>query len=136
MSDTGAYAPQGLHVLADLLDADPARLADAAGIEREARRAAELAGATVLRSEVHGFGPGQGVAGVVLLAESHLTFHTWPEHGYAALDAFMCGACRPQLAIDHLVQALGARSVRVQTVERGRVSVQPVAPGDARADGP
>lgn len=119
MTLPGSHQPHGVHVLADLRDADAARLADAQFIEAAARRAAELAGATVLRVDVHPFGPGQGVAGVVLLAESHLTFHTWPEHRFAAIDAFMCGTCRPRVAVDHLVQALGAGSVEVRAVERG-----------------
>ena len=119
MTLPAGHQPHGVHVLADLRDADAARLADASFIEAAARRAAELAGATVLRVDVHPFGPGQGVAGVVLLAESHLTFHTWPEHRFAAIDAFMCGACRPQVAIDDLVRALGAASVEVRAVERG-----------------
>lgn len=113
------YAPRGLHVLADLHGCDAARLADAALLLAAAQRAARAAGAQVLRADAHGFGSGQGVAGVVLLAESHLSFHTWPEHGFAAVDAFMCGACDPRLAVDLLREALGAREARVQAVQRG-----------------
>lgn len=116
-------------MLGDLHGADPEMLADAAFLERAARQAAELAGATVLSVNCHHFGAGLGVAGVVLLAESHLTFHTWPEHGFAALDAFMCGDCRPQLAIEWLSNALRAQSSVVRVIERGTAptSNKPVA---------
>lgn len=113
------YDAKGTHVLADLKGADAALLADGAWLEQVACEAARLAGATVLFAHTHGFGAGQGVAGVVLLAESHLTFHTWPEHGAAALDAFMCGDCQPERALEHLVKALGARNVHYRRIERG-----------------
>lgn len=113
------FLPQGTHVLADLHGADPALLADAALLERLASEAAQRAGARLLGAHCHRFGPGQGVAGVVLLAESHLTFHTWPEHSFAALDAFMCGDCQPDIAIAYLTQALRAQSHVLRIVKRG-----------------
>lgn len=119
VSTKKVYEAKGTHVLADLLQADPVKLADGEYLQKVASEAARLAGASVLFAHTHGFGQGQGVAGVVLLAESHLTFHTWPEHGAAALDAFMCGDCQPQLAIDYLVTALGAKSSNLQVIERG-----------------
>ncbi|MFN3440575.1 MAG: adenosylmethionine decarboxylase [Acidovorax sp.] len=106
-------------MLADLYGASPLLLADAAFLKGAASEAAERAGATLLAVHCHPFGPGQGVAGVVLLAESHLTFHTWPEHGFAALDAFMCGDCEPVLAIEYLNQALQAQSRVLRVMERG-----------------
>lgn len=126
-----AFLAQGTHVLGDLHGADPAMLADAAFLERAATQAAELAGAKVLGVNCHHFGAGQGVAGVVLLAESHLTFHTWPEHGFAALDAFMCGDCKPQLAIDWLSKVLRAQSSVVRVIERGTV---PLSNGPAATE--
>ena len=113
------YSARGVHVLADLQGADPIKLADSSFLQEQASIAARLAGATILRSDVHAFGPGQGVAGVVLLAESHLTFHTWPEHGFAAIDAFMCGECKPDVAVAHLVEALGSTKASIRTVNRG-----------------
>jgi S-adenosylmethionine decarboxylase len=88
-------------------------------LEAAMRGAAEVAGATVLSAHFHPF-PGGGVTGVLLLAESHITAHTWPEHGYAALDLFMCGAARVEAAADHLDAALRpARSER-RIVVRGQ----------------
>lgn len=118
------FLPQGTHVLADLHGADATLLADAVFLARVAEEAARHAGATVIGTNCHTFGPGQGVAGVVLLAESHLTFHTWPEHGFAALDAFMCGDCKPDIAIEYLSQSLRARSQVLRVVERGAVLSQ------------
>jgi S-adenosylmethionine decarboxylase len=79
----------GCHLIADLHGAK--RLSDLPFIEEVLRAAAEAAEATLLNVTLHHFGPGQGVTGVALLAESHISIHTWPEHRYAALDMFLCG---------------------------------------------
>lgn len=80
----------GRHLIADLLcDAD---LTDIAAVETALREAAEAARVTLLEVRLHHFGPGQGVTGVALLAESHISIHTWPEERLAALDIFVCGA--------------------------------------------
>ena len=87
-------------------------------IEQLLRDAADLAGAHVLHSHFHGFGEGQGVTGVVLLAESHISIHTWPENGFAAADIFMCGASDPQRALALLRQALQPAGCDVTTIRR------------------
>jgi S-adenosylmethionine decarboxylase len=79
----------GCHLIADLHGAK--RLDDLAFVEEVLRAAAEAAEATLLNVTLHHFGPGLGVTGVALLAESHISIHPWPEHGYAALDMFLCG---------------------------------------------
>lgn len=112
------HLPRGRHVLADLSGIDADKLASCGAIERLLRAAAEAAGAHVLHSHFHGFGPGQGVTGVALLAESHISIHTWPEHGYAAADIFMCGTAQPELALQVLRDALTPESCHVQTIER------------------
>jgi S-adenosylmethionine decarboxylase len=81
---------RGTHLIADLYGCEG--LADAARIERALADAAHAIGATLLEVRLHAFGPGQGVTGVALLAESHISIHSWPEHGYAAIDIFVCGA--------------------------------------------
>ncbi|SFJ51325.1 adenosylmethionine decarboxylase [Jannaschia pohangensis] len=91
---------------------DPETLAEAM------EAAAVAAGATVLSRHFHPF-EGGGVTGVLMLAESHVTVHTWPEHGYAALDLFMCGDAPVEAAADHLDAALAPARTSRQIVPRG-----------------
>jgi S-adenosylmethionine decarboxylase len=97
---------------------EPLLLSDCAKIEQLLREAAAAAGAQVLHSHFHSFGPALGVTGVVLLAESHISIHTWPEHGFAAADVFMCGAAQPQLALEVIEEALQPECSEVRTVDR------------------
>ena len=80
----------GTHALLDCYGCDAALLGDAEGLERILREAAQAAGANILAAHFHHFGAGAGVTGVLLLAESHLSIHTWPEHHFAALDIYLC----------------------------------------------
>ena len=111
--------PTGTHLLIDLYGVDAHRLSQANALEALLRTGAQRAGATILNSHFHGFGAGQGITGVVLLAESHISIHTWPECGYAALDIFMCGAAQPQIALESICQTLRPRSSAVRTIARG-----------------
>jgi S-adenosylmethionine decarboxylase len=113
------HATPGRHVLADFRGVPAARLTDAEALERQLTDAARAAGAQVLSAHFHHFGAGAGVTGVVMLSESHISIHSWPEHQFAALDIFMCGAARPELALDFLRAALSPESVQVTTVARG-----------------
>jgi len=106
----------GRHVLVDFWDCDNLDRADV--IERAFREAAMAAGATLLDIRLHRFPSSGGISGVAILAESHISIHTWPERGYAALDIFMCGACDPYRALPALRNAL--RPARVQTHEQRR----------------
>jgi S-adenosylmethionine decarboxylase len=112
------YKAEGTHLLADLSGVVAELLTSCDPIEALLRDAAEAAGAHVLHSHFHAFGPGLGVTGVVLLAESHISIHTWPEQAFAAVDIFMCGAARPQRALDVLRHALAPAHCRVRTVQR------------------
>ena len=105
----------------DMYELPPAPLADPAALEACLQAAARCAGATPLGGHFHLFGPGQGVTGVLLLQESHISIHTWPEAGFAALDVFMCGTARPGLAVDQLIATLGPGRHEVRVVERGAV---------------
>lgn len=116
--DMGTYKAEGTHLLADLSGIAPGLLTGCARIEALLRAAAEAAGAHILHSHFHGFGPGLGVTGVVLLAESHISIHTWPEQAFAAVDIFMCGAAAPQRALEVLRAALAPADCRVRTVQR------------------
>ncbi|HET9146687.1 MAG TPA: adenosylmethionine decarboxylase [Acetobacteraceae bacterium] len=110
----------GMHLLVDLWGAE--RLDDPSLIDATLREAALAAGATILHSHFHHFSPNGGVSGVVVLAESHISIHTWPERNYAALDIFMCGACDPYQAIPLLKQAFGPDNVQVSEQRRGLVA--------------
>ena len=83
------------------------------------REAAEAARARVLAGHFHVFGGEGGVTGVLLLAESHLSIHTWPEIGLAAVDAFMCGRARAEVAVESLRTAMGAELRAHSVVRRG-----------------
>lgn len=111
------FAP-GKHILLDLYEAE--HLTDLNFIEQALNKAASICGANVLKSELHSFGENSGVTGVALLAESHISIHTWPELNYAAIDIFMCGACEPELAIEPLKQFFSASDISVHTVLRGQ----------------
>jgi len=109
----------GMHLLVDLWGAT--NLGDPALIDVALREAAITAGATILHSHFHHFSPNGGVSGVVVLAESHISIHTWPERDFAAIDVFMCGACDPRDAIPVLEAAFKPASVDVTEQRRGRV---------------
>jgi S-adenosylmethionine decarboxylase len=114
-----AHRPAGIHLLADFHDVNADKLVSCEAIDTLLRAAATAAGATILHSHFHSFGPQLGVTGVLLLAESHISIHTWPEFGFAAADIFMCGDATPQLALDVIEIALSARSRSVRTIPRG-----------------
>lgn len=109
----------GAHLLADLHGISADMLKDVVFLEDLLRHSALAAGAQILFSHFHSFGEGQGITGVVLLAESHISIHTWPEFGFAAADIFMCGQAQPQRALEVIKLALQATSCEVQTLKRG-----------------
>jgi S-adenosylmethionine decarboxylase len=109
----------GVHVLLDLGGCPRELLADREGLRLSLHRAAREAGATIVGEAFHAFTP-TGVSGVLLIAESHLSIHTWPERGEAALDVYTCGeGFDAESAADRLVVALGATEVRRRSVRRG-----------------
>lgn len=108
----------GVHLLIDLYGAT--RLGDAAFIETTMRHCVAAARATLLHIHLHRFEP-DGVSGVAVLAESHISVHTWPENRYAAFDVFMCGDTDPGVCVDILRDAFQAERVTVQELLRGQV---------------
>jgi S-adenosylmethionine decarboxylase len=107
----------GVHLIVDLHGADG--LDDIDLIESTLRHCVDAAGATLLHIHLHHFQP-NGVSGVAVLAESHISIHTWPDAGYAALDVFMCGKALPDACIPVLREAFKAERVEVNEILRGR----------------
>jgi S-adenosylmethionine decarboxylase len=131
-SSTATTAPIGKHCILELYQCNPSKLDDAAFLQGLITEAVQQAGATLLNLITHHFEP-QGVTGLALLAESHLSIHTWPEVGYAAVDVFTCGDhTMPERACDVLCRELEAtrhnlRSFRRETpVEIGQQDRWPV----------
>jgi S-adenosylmethionine decarboxylase len=107
----------GVHLIVDLHEAHG--LDDIDLIETTLRRCVDAASATLLHIHLHHFQP-NGVSGVAVLAESHISIHTWPDAGYAALDVFMCGKANPDACIPVLREAFRAERVEVNEILRGR----------------
>ncbi|WP_421782859.1 adenosylmethionine decarboxylase [Kiloniella litopenaei] len=108
----------GTHLIIDLKGAD--RLDDLKFVENTLIECVEKSKATLLHIHLHHFTPNGGVSGVAVLAESHISIHTWPEKGYAALDVFMCGDSEPHNSIDVLKKAFGPDEVLVEEIRRGK----------------
>ena len=109
----------GSHLIIDLWDAD--HLSDVGVIGLALRRSARAAGATLLHLHLHRFSPNGGVSGVAVLAESHISIHTWPECGYAAVDVFTCGDTEPHKVVPVLKYAFGAGRIAISEQLRGLV---------------
>ena len=107
----------GVHLIVDLHGAQG--LDDIDLIEATLRRAVDAACATLLHTHVHHFQP-NGVSGVAVLAESHISIHTWPDTGYAAVDVFMCGKANPDACVPVLREAFRAHRVEVNEILRGQ----------------
>jgi S-adenosylmethionine decarboxylase len=108
----------GIHLLIDLHGAS--HLSDLAHIEKTMRRCVEASNATLLHIHLHRFEP-DGVSGVAVLAESHISVHTWPESRFAAFDVFMCGNTQPAVCIEIMREAFEAERADVQEILRGEV---------------
>jgi S-adenosylmethionine decarboxylase len=119
LTSHAATAFAGTHLLIDCWQAS--RLDDITHIEGALRKAVAVSGATLLHIHLHHFTPNSGVSGVAVLAESHITIHTWPERGYAALDVFMCGDTQPQLTVPVFAEAFCTDNIQLSSHQRGRI---------------
>ncbi len=109
----------GTHIVCELSGCSPELLTDVDAVREMMIGAAKASRATIMEVAFHRFHP-QGVSGVVVLAESHISIHTWPETGYAAMDFYTCGDhTDPWLACEFAASALGAKSVQSTEVKRG-----------------
>ncbi len=109
----------GMHLLVEMWNARG--LDDPDLIKKTLCDSALAADATILHAHMHRFSPYGGVSGVVVLAESHISIHTWPERGYAAIDIFMCGKCDPHKAIPVLRATFQPGSLQVSEHKRGLI---------------
>jgi S-adenosylmethionine decarboxylase len=108
----------GAHLIVDLYDAE--RLDDLDHIEAALRHAVDAANATLLHIHLHHFEPNGGVSGVAVLAESHISIHTWPEASYAAIDIFMCGNANPDACVPVLREAFRPKNIALSELLRGQ----------------
>ncbi len=112
----------GIHLILDLKECNPQRLNDLPYIRATMIEAAEAAGATIIGESFHQFNP-VGVTGVLAIAESHLTIHTWPEFCYAAVDVFTCGeSFAPRKVAQLLIDRFQAKDPSITELQRGLLS--------------
>ncbi|MBI3637751.1 MAG: S-adenosylmethionine decarboxylase proenzyme [Candidatus Rokubacteria bacterium] len=109
----------GRHLLLELFDCDSDAINNLEAVKSSLIEAAKRAQATIVDVVFHEFNP-FGVSGVVVIAESHLSIHTWPEYRYAAVDVFSCGdVLQPEIAVNYLVEQFGAERSSIVELQRG-----------------
>ena len=122
----------GTHVLLELRNCDPSLLDNLAHIRQEMLRAASVVEAHLVGESFHQFTP-QGVTGILSIAESHISIHTWPEHGYAAADIFTCGdQTMPERAAAVIIDALRCLDPEITQIRRGLMGAHVVELQPAR----
>tara|TARA_B100000029_G_C17473887_1_gene922955 strand:- start:801 stop:1190 length:390 start_codon:yes stop_codon:yes gene_type:complete len=107
----------GKHLIIDMWEAQD--LDNIEKLEKLIRKAISISKATLLHIHLHQFSSSGGISGVAVLAESHLSVHTWPEKGFVAFDVFMCGKTSPEKTIEVLANGLKAKSVKTKLIRRG-----------------
>ena len=113
----------GTHLLLELKKCKKNILADLDFVETAMLNAATEAKATIVEHKFHEFNP-FGISGMVIIAESHLSIHTWPEYDYAAVDIFTCGdIIKPQEAAEFLIERFGSLEPQIMEVKRGLISI-------------
>lgn len=113
----------GHHLLVEFYNCNPAMLDEVEMIEHHMNEAARRCGATIVQSGFHRFEP-YGVSGVVVISESHLAIHTWPEYGYASVDLFTCGDdVQPLIAYEYLREVFEAKGAEIQMIKRGNLDL-------------
>ncbi|MDN5358935.1 MAG: S-adenosylmethionine decarboxylase [Candidatus Diapherotrites archaeon] len=109
---------EGTHFVVEASGCSEEILSDPKRIEQIFKEAARAAKMTVKASHFFRFSP-KGVSGAVIVAESHISIHTWPELGYAAIDVYTCGDSDPEKAVDYILKAFGAKYAHVSEIHRG-----------------
>jgi S-adenosylmethionine decarboxylase len=113
----------GNHIICDAWGCPSEYLDDENLVRRAIEDAIEAGNATLINLSIHKFSP-HGVTATATLAESHISIHTWPEHGYFAADAFFCGAGCPEKALDVIVNLLQPSQVDMRNIQRRFLSPQ------------
>lgn len=111
----------GNHLLLDLWGVDFDN--SVRTLKKTLKNAINLAGATLLHIHLHRFGKEQGISGVAVLAESHISVHTWPERDYIAFDIFMCGDTNPEAAAAYLIKNLKPKKKILKKIKRGVIKI-------------
>lgn len=110
---------KGTHLILDVWDAAPSSLSDLEYVKSSLLNAAKKAGATIIGYKFHKFHP-TGVSGIILIAESHISIHTWPDKGYASIDIYTCGnKCFPSEAKKQILEAFRVKRADVARIDRG-----------------
>ena len=115
INDKEEYA--GSHILLDLWNTEFDN--SIKFLKKIIRESIKVSGATLLHMHLHRFGKEQGISGVAILAESHISVHTWPERNFLAFDIFMCGDTRPELAAKYLIKILNPKKKLIKLIKRG-----------------
>jgi len=119
----------GKHLLLELKDCDAGLLNDMDYLREALAEVAGLVGATVIKDSFHRFSP-QGISGIVIIAESHISIHTWPEYSFAAVDVFTCGeVIEPSKAVKPMAEKLKAKSTSYIELKRGVLIEIPLVAG-------
>ncbi len=113
----------GSHLLCEYYECDAVKIDNIDIISEALINAAKMCGVTILEKSFHKFSP-QGVSGVVVIAESHISIHTWPEYNYAAVDFFTCSKiCDTELIIDYLKHVFGSKKHESKKIMRGEINI-------------
>ncbi len=113
----------GTHVILEVYGADYKILNDLKFIEQIMTEAVKLCGATIVKPFFHQFSP-HGISGIIVIAESHFSIHTWPEYGYAAMDLFTCGEnIKLDDAVRYLKEKLKANHIQMMEIKRGTLDI-------------
>jgi len=115
----------GKHIILEVHGVDSNLLNNIEKIENIMTKAVRLCGATIIKPFFHQFSP-HGISGVIVIAESHFSIHTWPEYGYAALDLFTCGdQIKPDDAVRYLKEEMNAGHIHMMEIKRGTLDIPP-----------
>jgi len=110
--------PGGKHIILECDGINSTSLRDESYLRKILEDSAKLVNATILFSHFHHFGGDYGITGLIMLAESHISIHTWPEANYASIDIFMCGACDSHICANKIIELFDIKSYKMYVIQR------------------